>query len=195
MTDTITDSTHEDHADASSAPATDADEVLYCTVHPDRDTMLRCNKCGRPMCIKCAVKTPVGYRCRECVRGQQDVFFSASTADYVIAGSVSVFLGIVAINLAGMLPFLFMILLAPVVGGIIPGAVMRLTGRRRGRYTGHIVAAGILVGMTPTIWPVVRLLFYGAPLGYVIQAMIWPVLFAAVTASVAFSWFRTGRAI
>ncbi|HYN88142.1 MAG TPA: tetratricopeptide repeat protein, partial [Ardenticatenaceae bacterium] len=43
------------------------EEMLHCSVHPDRETMLRCNRCGRPMCPECAVRTPVGLRCRECV--------------------------------------------------------------------------------------------------------------------------------
>ena len=46
------------------------DEVTYCAVHPDRETGLRCNKCGRLMCAECAVPTPVGYRCRECGCGR-----------------------------------------------------------------------------------------------------------------------------
>ena len=38
------------------------------------ETSLRCNKCGKPICAKCAVRTPTGYRCKECVRGQQKIF-------------------------------------------------------------------------------------------------------------------------
>jgi len=34
------------------------------------------------------VRTPVGYRCRECVRGQQQVFETAVWSDYVIAAVV-----------------------------------------------------------------------------------------------------------
>ena len=37
-------------------------ESLTCANHPDRETLLRCNKCGKPICISCAVRTPVGYR-------------------------------------------------------------------------------------------------------------------------------------
>ena len=65
------------------------DEVVYCTVHPNAETALRCNRCGRPMCTRCAVRTPVGYRCKECVREQQDKFFDAQMIDYLIAAGVS----------------------------------------------------------------------------------------------------------
>ncbi len=64
----------------AETPAVDSG-VLYCTVHPNVETALRCNRCGRPMCNRCAVRTPVGYRCRECVRGQQQVFYTAQTLD------------------------------------------------------------------------------------------------------------------
>src|SRR6266700_3112765 len=59
--------------DATTNAHTDTD-TLYCANHPTVATSLRCNKCNKPICHKCAVLTPVGYRCRECVRGQQQVF-------------------------------------------------------------------------------------------------------------------------
>jgi hypothetical protein len=42
-----------------------------CTYHPNVLTRLRCSKCGKPICPRCAVETPVGFRCPECaaVRG------------------------------------------------------------------------------------------------------------------------------
>src|SRR5690606_10430831 len=54
----------EGEKSARLSPETD---TLYCTVHPTRATLLRCNRCGRPMCTDCAVQHPVGLRCRECV--------------------------------------------------------------------------------------------------------------------------------
>ncbi len=166
------------------------DGPLYCTVHPDVETSLRCNKCGRPMCTKCAVRTPVGYRCKECVRGQQDVFYSATQRDYVIAGAVSFGLGLVAAYLLSGLGLLFTIFLAPMAGSVIAQAVRWFTGRRRGRYTGQIVAGGIVVGALPALWPVVQLLALGVPLGGLTFLLLNPVLFVALSAGVAYSWFR-----
>ena len=51
-----------------------------CANHPNRETMLRCNKCEKPICLQCAVLTEVGYRCKECVRGQQALYFNAGPA-------------------------------------------------------------------------------------------------------------------
>lgn len=47
-----------------------SDEVR-CTYHPSVMTRLRCSRCGKPICPRCGVRTPVGLRCPECagVRG------------------------------------------------------------------------------------------------------------------------------
>ena len=72
----------------TTSPAPDAAAavpVMYCANHPDTETLLRCNKCNKPICLKCAVQTPVGYRCKECVREQQDVYYNGTTSDNLIA--------------------------------------------------------------------------------------------------------------
>ncbi|MBN1966203.1 MAG: hypothetical protein JW910_16265 [Anaerolineae bacterium] len=168
------------------------DDILYCTVHPTFATSLRCNKCGRPMCTKCAVRTPVGYRCRECVRGQQAVFYSANTRDYVIAAGVAFVLALVAgFIVPGLGPF-FAIILGPVVGGGIAQAVRWATGRRRGEHTGYVVAAAVIVGSLPGLWPTLQYLFLGVPLGSMLLQLASPLLFAVLAAVVAFGWFRYG---
>ncbi len=43
-------------------------ETTRCAAHPDVETALRCGKCGKPICPKCMVQTPVGARCRECAK-------------------------------------------------------------------------------------------------------------------------------
>src|SRR5215217_3244883 len=37
-----------------------------CADHPDVETRLRCSRCGRPICPRCSVRTPVGMRCPDC---------------------------------------------------------------------------------------------------------------------------------
>src|SRR5438105_15886696 len=97
------------------------DERTFCAVHPAVETTLKCNKCGRYMCVRCAVRTPVGYRCKECVHQQQDSFFTATQADYLIAGAVAFGLGLpVAFILSRVLAFLLIqILLSFPAGSLI----------------------------------------------------------------------------
>jgi len=42
-----------------------------CSYHPKVRTLLRCSRCGKPICPQCGVRTPVGLRCPDCagVRG------------------------------------------------------------------------------------------------------------------------------
>ena len=63
-------------------------EIHYCAVHPERDTELRCNRCDRYMCVACAKRTPVGYTCRECVRGHENKFFEGTLRDYAVVAAV-----------------------------------------------------------------------------------------------------------
>jgi hypothetical protein len=37
-----------------------------CAEHPDVETRLRCSRCGKPICPRCGVRTPVGMRCPDC---------------------------------------------------------------------------------------------------------------------------------
>jgi hypothetical protein len=136
--------------DAIDDTTTDEHDVMYCTVHPNVETNLRCNRCGRPMCTKCAVKTPVGYRCRECVREQQDKFFTAQILDYLVAAGVALVLSFFAAAFLARLGwFIIAFFVSPAVGGVIGRAVMRLTNKRRGRYTTAVVGTCVVLGALP----------------------------------------------
>jgi hypothetical protein len=129
------------------------DGRTYCAVHPTVETTLRCNKCGRYMCVKCAVRTPVGYRCRECVHQQQDTFYSAAQRDYVIAAVVSFVLSIPISYILIRMGFFLIIFLALPAGGLISEIVFRAVNRRRGRYIWAVVAAGIILGAIAPLVP------------------------------------------
>ncbi len=139
----------------ASAPAPDPEPpVLYCANHPDRETLLRCNKCGKPICLDCAVQTPVGYRCKECVREQQKVYFNAEPKDYPIAFGVG--FGVAALTaplvglIVGSLGFIGIFLALFVgsgAGSVLAQVVRRAVQRRRGRYLPLVTLAGVLLGV------------------------------------------------
>jgi MFS family permease len=120
--------------------------TLHCTYHPDVETVLRCNRCGQPICPRCAVLTEVGYRCPDCIRNQQSIFFNSRLIDYPVALLVA---GMVA-GLAALLliraGFFLALLISPVVGGLIGELVPRAIGRRRARHMWLAVGAGVIVG-------------------------------------------------
>lgn len=125
------------------------DEIHYCEVHPDKETELRCNKCDRYMCGQCAVSTPVGYRCKQCVRQVEDTFFEGTQNDYLVAfavvtGLTAVIATVVVWIGSAFWPLAFFAGL--IAAGAISEAALRAIGRRRGRQTGEVVAGGAVVG-------------------------------------------------
>jgi hypothetical protein len=121
------------------------EHILYCANHPTTETTLRCNRCEKPICAKCAVLTPTGYRCKECVRGQQKVFDTAESRDYILALPIAGILAFLGSLIASSLGF-FVIFLAPVAGVIIAEVVRRVIQKRRSKRIFQFTAAAIVVG-------------------------------------------------
>ena len=137
---------------------TQTTETLYCYVHPNRETSLRCNNCNRPICAQCAVRTPTGYRCRECVKGQQRVFNTSEWYDYVFGFAVAVLLSAVAaflVTLIGGIGFFGWFLIAagaPTAGVFIAEGVRMVTRKRRSRPLFMTVVSGVVLGAVPVVY-------------------------------------------
>ena len=134
--------------------APDDPTTLFCANHPNTETLLRCNKCGKPICMKCARQTPVGYRCSECIHQQQNVYFNAESSDNFIALGVGFVVSAIAAPLAGMLlgGFGFFGLIIAFVAGSGAGSLLaqiirRAVGRRRGRQLPLFALIGIISGV------------------------------------------------
>jgi hypothetical protein len=128
----------------------DSFPTMYCINHPQRETMLRCNRCEQPICIQCAVLTPTGYRCKNCVRGQQKVFETAQSADPILAFGVAAVLAFGGSYVARVMLF-FTIFLAPIIGMVIVEAVRYITRRRRSPMLFRMAAAGAALGSLPLL--------------------------------------------
>jgi hypothetical protein len=140
---------------------------MYCANHPNVETTLRCNNCNKPICARCAVRTPTGYRCKECVRGQQKVFETATWIDYpliFVAVSALTFLG----NLLAIRIGFFIILLAPIAGGVIAEIARRITGKRRSKRLYIVAAIAAVAGCIPLT---VDLLLHINLFGIIYQAL------------------------
>lgn len=154
----------------------DAPPILYCANHPNIETGLRCNNCGKPICPKCAVLTPTGYRCRECVRGQQRLFETALWYDYPLviltAGGLA-FLGSLIVSAIGF----FTIFVAPIFGVIIAEAARWITRRRRSNRLFLAAAIAAALGsLLPVAVLLTNLLFLGGGLGSLLP-LVWQGLY------------------
>ncbi|MBC8099302.1 MAG: hypothetical protein H7Y11_07645 [Armatimonadetes bacterium] len=122
--------------------------LTYCAVHPDKEATLRCIRCDRYMCINCVTQSPVGYICRQCAHKHEDRFFNATNTDSIVVfGVCAILTGLGAGFIAATgFPIFFLLILGLPIGGVIGEAALRLTQRRRGRYSGWIAVAGCAVG-------------------------------------------------
>jgi hypothetical protein len=62
-----------------------------CSYHPNVLTRLRCSRCEKPICPRCMVASPVGYRCPDCARGPRPAIYQTSAtglARAIVAGAV-----------------------------------------------------------------------------------------------------------
>jgi len=136
---------------------TQTTETLYCYVHPNRATSLRCNNCNRPICAQCAIHTPTGYRCRECVKGQQKVFNTSEWYDFVLGFIVAALLSgigaflVTFVSRIGFIGWFLIVLGAPTAAVIIAEGVRTVTRKHRSRPLFITVAAGVVLGALPII--------------------------------------------
>jgi hypothetical protein len=119
------------------------------------------------------VRTPTGYRCRECVRGQQKAFNTSEWYDYLIGFIVAAILSGVAsflVTLIGGIGFFGWFLIAagaPTAGVAIAEGVRLATGKRRSPPLFITVAVAVVLGALPII--LFQLLFSGNLFGIVFQ--------------------------
>ena len=123
---------------------------MYCHFHPNRETLLRCNRCEKPICVKCAIKTPTGYRCKECVHNQQKIFDTAELKDYIAAFAIALVLSFAGSYFVSYIGF-FTILMAPIIGTAVARVVRWAVGKRRSKRLFTLTAGAALLGSLPVL--------------------------------------------
>lgn len=156
----------------------DVPAKMYCANHPDVETTLRCNKCEKPICARCAVLTPTGYRCKECIRGQQKVFETAGWMDYPFIFVVVAILAYIGSLFANRIGF-FVILLAPAAGAAIAEVARLVTRRRRSRRLFVVAAVAAVIGCIP-----IALQFI---LQFSLLGLVWQIIYGVLMTSAMYT--------
>ncbi len=172
-----------------------------CYVHPNRETSLRCNRCERPICASCAVRTPTGYRCKECVRQQQKKFDSAVWYDYLIVLAVAAVLSAIAsaltIVITSIIWGFFIIFLGPLAGMTIANTALRLVKGRRSRALNLTLVAGMALGALPVLLlgglPGLLVMLFGGgdflSTVFLFSPLLWQVVYLVTAIPAAYSQF------
>ncbi len=161
--------------------------ALHCYRHPDRETWVRCGRCDQPICPRCAMQGPVGFRCRECGRPTNDPLTSMRPAQLATSLGIAVLGGVVIGLFSGRIG-IFGLILAWFAGGVIADAVIRFVGFKRGPKMVVALFGGILVGAAAMF--VGEAVAFGGQVGAGGTSFVWGYVFsqgpwAALAASIA----------
>lgn len=180
----------------------------YCVNHPTVETGLRCIKCDRYICVKCAVRTPTGYSCRDCVRTHQKVFDTAVTRDYLIVfflGGLLSFCGAIVISLISSLIWgLIVIILAPGAGALIGNILRRIVKGHHSRKLNWTLLVAVVLGGLPvllfSLLPGLMYLFVGPTLEpmttiSIFGSVIWQIVYLVLAVPSAYAQFAGIRLV
>jgi hypothetical protein len=130
---------------------------LHCATHPETETNLRCGKCGKPICPRCLVQTPVGSRCRECARLYKLPTYRVSAMHYLRAAGAAlvaaVILGLAWGFINRFVPFIYInLLIAAGIGFAIGEVTGRAVNRKKGAGLAVIGGFGVAICYTVNIF-------------------------------------------
>lgn len=117
-----------------------------CSYHPDVITRLRCSRCGKPICPRCMVSTPVGFRCPDCARGPRPVAYQTTGLLLVKAVVVGILVAAAAGALWGKFPR-WEFYCALLLGFGISESIAWITRYKRGRELQIIAMGCVLLGI------------------------------------------------
>lgn len=119
--------------------------MARCSYHPDVETELTCTECGRPICPREMVLTPVGYKCPEHAQAAKGQYTYVKPRQFVLALAAGVAAGVggaLLVRVVGFGGFF----LGIIWGMLVAEAVRRASGGHRGGTVGAIAAGSIVAG-------------------------------------------------
>ena len=157
---------------------------LTCAFHPNRETQLRCNRCNKPICIKCATHTPTGYRCPECIRSQQKVFVTTKWFDSVIAFLITGVISLLGSLITSFLGF-YTIFIAMGAGLLAVWVVKKAINNRRSPTLKIVMSITAFIASLPPViyWIIISLQemrVYGYALSGGLFSLIWYLAYSVI---------------
>ncbi|HET6351039.1 MAG TPA: hypothetical protein VFG89_02765 [Coriobacteriia bacterium] len=119
--------------------------MARCSYHPDVETEMTCQECGKPICPKEMVLTPVGYKCPEDARPKRSQYTFVKPKQLATAVGVGLVAGVGGGLLLGAVSW-GGLLLGVLWGMAVSEAVRRASGGHRGAAVGVVASASIFVG-------------------------------------------------
>ncbi len=128
-----------------------------CANHPNTETHLSCSRCGKPICVRCVIQTPVGGRCRECAALKRPPLFQVGPRRFAKAAAY----GVVAALVGGFLwaqvgssfglSWLLLVLLGYVVGEAVSRGADGRISRGLAVLAGGLTVLAALAGQVAMV--------------------------------------------
>lgn len=127
-------------------------EEMRCYYHPGLATTLSCANCGRPICPKDLIETPVGAKCKECGTPSKKMRGVTKPSQYAMAAlygtAAAVLGGLVLREIRAFIPFGGILLVFAV--GVFVGEAVRRASRRRADMPFQVIAGADAVAALTT---------------------------------------------
>jgi hypothetical protein len=127
-----------------------------CSFHPDVETEMSCAECGRAICPKEMVLTPVGYKCPICARPKKSQYTYVKPKQLLAAAAISAVVGVGGAFLLSvfMRGGFFGFILAYGWGMLTAEAARRGSGGHRGKELTIVAGIALVVGGLITGLPI-----------------------------------------
>lgn len=117
-----------------------------CSYHKGVETGVSCVTCGRYICPKDWIDTPVGYKCRDCGRSVKPSMGGVKPRQYLLGAAAGIGGGVVLGLVLAFVPF--MTFWMSIIGGIgVAEATRRGAGGHRTWEFAVIAAVGAALGV------------------------------------------------
>lgn len=120
--------------------------MARCSYHPDVETEVSCAECGKPICPKEMVLTPVGYKCPEHARPKRSEYVLVKPRQLLYAILAGLGVGVGGGLLVGLIGWWGGFLLGFVWGSLTSEAVRRASGGHRGGTVGAVAVVSLTLG-------------------------------------------------
>ena len=151
-------------------------DKTYCYRHPDRETRISCNECGRYICTSCMIQAPVGQKCPQCITSHESHTTLITNSEYALSilagGLIAFLLSYVWNRLAGFGGIFIMILTAYLLGFIIAKAISKIIGHKVGYRIQVIAGTLVFVGMLYNPVEMINYFFNSGGNPFVLMAFI-----------------------
>jgi hypothetical protein len=135
---------------------------MRCATHPEIETNLKCGKCGKPICPRCMVQTPVGARCPDCAKLYRLPTYRVPAVYYLRAIGTALGMAVVSGFVWGVIDnfvsFFYLNLILAAGAGYAIGEVVSLSVNRK---SSRGLAA--VVGIAVVISYLVNIFSFGTP--------------------------------